>query len=295
MASCKYRFSVVPGFFIDYVEAAKENPGSKLTRQPGLGLRERTYDSDGIRSNRGTLWMRFADYVETLNRQSPPGESYKVLHLVRHGLAVHNVVMEKIGSASWKNHWSHLDGDGNLTWLDAKLTEQGIKQAKDISTFWAKASLDAGIPLPSKLYTSPLARCLETTKLVYAPVMASHNLPFAPIVKENLRERLTDHTCDKRSPRSWISANYPDYALEPSFTETDELWKADVWESDAEHQARMQTLLEEIYSSDVASFVSLSTHSYTISAILEVVGAEDFRVAEGGVATLLVKGISLRD
>jgi broad specificity phosphatase PhoE len=119
------------------------------------------------------------------------------------------------------------------------------------------------------------------------------NIPFAPVIKERLRERLTDHTCDKRSPRSWISAHYPEYVLEPGFTEADELWRADRWESDAEHQARAHALLEEVFAGSKASFVSLTTHSYTISAILEVIGAEHFRVSEGAVVTLFVRGMKL--
>jgi hypothetical protein len=102
MNSCKYRFSAVPDFFIDYVKAAKECPNSKLTRQSTLGLLERAYDTDTKPTDDRSLWTRFASYVETLNRQSQPWESYKVLHLVRHGLSVHNVVMEKVGSAAWK-------------------------------------------------------------------------------------------------------------------------------------------------------------------------------------------------
>ncbi|KAI1115903.1 histidine phosphatase superfamily [Nemania sp. NC0429] len=293
MASCKYRFSVVPGFFNDYKKAAERCPKSKLTRQPALGLLERAYDTDAKPVDDRSLWTRFASFVEALNHDSRPGESYKVLHLVRHGVSVHNVVMEKVGSAAWNSHWSHLDGDGTLTWVDAKVVDQGISQAEDLSNFWIAASRDDGVPLPSILYTSPLARCLEFTKLVYGPVMQRSNLSFAPIVKEGLRERLTDHTCDKRSSRSWISANYPEYILEPSFTEADELWQADRWESDADHQARAQTVLEEVFKNDAASFISLTTHSYAISAILSVIGAEVFRVSEGAIVTLLVKGVRL--
>ncbi|KAI0112023.1 histidine phosphatase superfamily [Nemania sp. FL0031] len=293
MASHKYRFSVVHEFFIDYVKAAEGCPDSKLTRQSGLGLLKRAYDTDLTPTDDRTPWTRFATYVGALNRQSQRSESYKVLHLVRHGVSVHNVVMETVGSAAWKNHWSHLDGDGTLTWVDAKLVDQGVSQAKDLSNFWLTASQDAGIPLPRILYTSPLARALETTKLVYGPVMASSGLSFAPIVKESLRERLTDHTCDKRSSRSWITANYPEYVLEPGFTEVDELWRADRWESDAEHQARAQTLLEEIFDNGEASFMSLTTHSYAISAILDAIGAEQFRVSEGAVVTLFVRGEKL--
>lgn len=113
--------------------------------------------------------------------------------------------------------------------------------------------------------------------------------PLQPVVKELLRERLTNHTCDKRSTKSWIVENYPDYVLEPNFSEEDVLWRADAYESAEEHMARKQDLLEDIFANDDARVVSLTTHSYAISAILEVVGAQHFRVSEGAVVPLLIK------
>ena len=53
---------------------------------------------------------------------------------------------------------------------------------------------------------------------------------------------------------------------------------------------RKQRLLEQIFSDDDSAFVSFTTHSYAISAILEVVGAPHFFVAEGAVIPLIVRG-----
>ncbi len=145
------------------------------------------------------------------------------------------------------------------------------------------------MPLPGTLYTSPLARCLETTKLVYAPIMAKHGRSFQPLVKELLRERLTDHTCDKRSTRQWITENYPAYVLDEDFEMEDTLWRADRSETNEEHVARKRQLLEDVFTNDKSTFVSLTTHSYAISAILEVVEAPHFRVSEGAMFPLLVK------
>lgn len=159
------------------------------------------------------------------------------------------------------------------------------------------------MPIPGTLYTSPLARCLETTRLVFADLLPS-SLPssssfhagrggahtsFRPIIKEALRERMTDHTCDRRASRTWIAANYPDYAIEDSFVEQDVLWRAERWELNEEHEARKHKVLEDIFATDDNQIVSLTVHSYAISAIFEAVGAPHFRVSEGSTVPLMVK------
>jgi hypothetical protein len=101
-STCSYRFSSEGGRFIDYVEAARASPQSKLTTQPNLGLLDLVHESDGGSSDEGQGWGGLARYVEHRNDKSEPGVSYKVLLLVRHGRGVHNVVMDEVGSAEWK-------------------------------------------------------------------------------------------------------------------------------------------------------------------------------------------------
>jgi hypothetical protein len=113
---------------------------------------------------------------------------------------------------------------------------------------------------------------------------------FRPIVKESLRELITDHTCDRRSTRSWIEENYPDYLIEPNFSEKDGHWTGGHWETRDEHTARKQAVLEDIFSTDENAFIGLTVHSYAISAILRAVGLPEFRVREGSSIALLVKG-----
>jgi broad specificity phosphatase PhoE len=285
-----YKFSMVPGFFVDYSELGKTIPDGKVTTQPQLGLVGQCYDTDPDPTSKDLpQWSRFARYVEHLNKNSPDGISYKLLYLVRHGIGVHNVVMEKVGSAAWKSQWSHLDGDGDLEWADAHLVDEGIKQAETLAQFWIDGVQRDGLPVPDSVYTSPLARCLETTKLVYAPVMAKCGRSLNPTVKERLRELATDHTCDKRSPRSWIAQSYPEYIIEDGFPETDTLWRSDAYETSEEHVTRKKLLLDDIFSNDRSSFISLTTHSYAISAILTIIGAPTFRVSEAAMVPIFVK------
>ncbi|KAK4123935.1 hypothetical protein N657DRAFT_656248 [Parathielavia appendiculata] len=230
----EYRFSYVPDYFVDGAEAAKTCLDFKLTAQPNLGLLERAYDNDNAPElARGDgPWAQFSRRIEWLNTNIPYGVSYKLLYLLRHGLSVHNIVMAKVGRDAWNGYWSHLEGDGELTWVDARLTEDGIKPSRT-----SRRPLDT-------LYTSPLARYLETTKLVYEPVMAKRGESLDQYSKL-LRERLTNHTCDKRSTRAH-----------------------DLYETNHEHVARKRRLLADIFANDKATFVSLTTHSCAISAVL---------------------------
>lgn len=91
----------------------------------------------------------------------------------------------------------------------------GIKRVTELGDIWLWAIRDSARPLPESVYTSPIRRCLETTRLVLADAF------------QLLRERLTDHTCDLRSTRTWIAENYPGYDIEPCLTEMDELWRSD--------------------------------------------------------------------
>lgn len=101
--SCRYKFSYIPGFFLDYVQAAERSPGSKVTTQSQLGLLSRDYDGeDSDTSQSASQWTRFESYVRHLNNHSTEGESYKLIYIIRHGFGVHNQVMERVGPQPWK-------------------------------------------------------------------------------------------------------------------------------------------------------------------------------------------------
>ncbi|KAK2062088.1 phosphoglycerate mutase [Colletotrichum caudatum] len=286
---CRHKFTILPEYFVDYYKLAERSPRGKATTQPGLGLLDKPFGDEA-----GELgakpWERFAAHVNRLNAQSPDGVDYKVLYFTRHGLGFHNVQEAKVGRVEWDSHWSHLEGDGVVTWLDAELVDTGIQQAKELSAFWAEATTTERVPFPESFYTSPLRRCLETSRLAFGALVEAKGEEFRPLIKEGLRERMTDHTCDKRSPRKWIEGAYPKYLFEPGFTEEDQLWRADRFEPMEEHIARKQRVLDEIFSTDANQFVSLTAHSYAISAILRVGGQEKFKLREGSSIALFIRG-----
>ena len=104
-----------------------------------------------------------------------------------------------------------------------------------------------------------------------------------------LRETNGLHTCDRRSSRTYIHTTYPSYRIEPGFTEKDELWAADLRESDSALDARLKVLLDDIFEHDNATFMSLTAHSGAIAGLLRVLGHREFRLVTGSVIPVLVK------
>ncbi|KAK8877073.1 phosphoglycerate mutase [Apiospora arundinis] len=314
----KYRFTTVQEIFVDYTKDVQNSPGSPATistyDQLGI-IKEKDYDQDSNPSTApSSQWERLETHVAKLNRESESHESYKVIYVVRHGRGVHNVVMDAVGP-KWKEKWALEEGatldklpdmpelpsargdkSEYISWVDSELVTKGRDQARELASDWVKWNRDNGMPIPGTIYTSPMDRCLETTVLIYGDVLQENGRNVQPVVKENLRERLTNHTCDRRKSRSWIEEKYPMCHFEPGFKENDILWKArskDPGEITAEtednHTARKQRLLEDIFDTDNSHFISLTTHSYAISAILASVGAPFFRVKEGSMLAMLIK------
>ncbi|KAG5930119.1 hypothetical protein E4U42_002855 [Claviceps africana] len=289
----RWEFRAIPGFFASHAEIAQRCADGKFVTQPNLALLPRQYptDTDAATPSLDIRdWERFAHYVRCLNRDAAPHTVYKVLYLTRHGFGYHNQKHAEVGTKAWNEHWSLLEGDGDSTWFDSFLNETGIQQVKELGQFWLDAVQNAGLPLPQSLYTSPLARCLQTTDHVFSELFKVNHAPFQPIVKEHIRERFSLHTCDFRRPRSWIENNYPGYVVEDNVTERDGFSGQTRAETDEEHYARKQKALAEIFSTDSNVFISLTVHSFAISAILQVCHGESFKVREGTSLALLVKG-----
>ncbi|KAI1416266.1 phosphoglycerate mutase-like protein [Hypoxylon sp. FL1857] len=266
-------------------------PSFRATTQPGLGLIDRAYETDATFDPEGkkTQWERLVHYLDHYNKQGRGKVVYKLLFLIRHGEGYHNVKEAEVGREAWNSHWSLLDGDGQKNWSDAHLTEKGRQQARALNAFWQESLKNPGIPAPQRYYTSPLARCLETTKLAYSGLSVPADRPFKPIVKENMREWFGKHTCDRRSTRSWIESNYPDYGIERSLTEADELWKKDHRETKEEIADRIKKLLDDIFSTDDKTLISFTAHSGFIRALYDVTGHRDVWVAAGAMVPVLIR------
>ncbi|KAF4980483.1 hypothetical protein FZEAL_3528 [Fusarium zealandicum] len=282
----KWAFKAERDIFVEIADIAHKYPAGKVFTQPSLGLIPgQQYPSDDPDAADQRDWVRLAAYVRWLNEKSLENVCYKVLYLTRHGTGVHNKMHSEVGSDAWNN------GDDEQMWFDAFLTDVGKQQARDLDVFWNNLADVDGAPLPEIIYTSPLARCLQTTSIVFPALMESHSAVFQPIVKELLRERITMHTCDFRRPRSWIAENYPDYVIEDGFTEEDGFGKEGRPETDEEHVERKHRALEDIFEdAGDSEFVSLTVHSFAIRAIQAAVGAGICKTREGTSIAMLVRG-----
>ncbi|KAI1773430.1 phosphoglycerate mutase-like protein [Hypoxylon cercidicola] len=275
-------YQTVAGYF--YHDEEPTGPGY---RAPGLGLIDRTYETDAAfdpDSNK-TQWERFVHFIEDQNRQEQGQVKYKIIFLIRHGQGYHNLKEAEVGRLAWDAEWSHMEGDGHISWSDARLTRKGREQAEELNEFWRESIRNKTVPIPQSYYTSPLARCLETTRIAYT----LPHLEFRPIVKEKLRERNGKHTCDRRSTRSWIASSYPGYVIEAGFTENDEGWRPDQRETEEEVADRVKQLLYDIFANDNNTIISITAHSGLIRALYSVTGHSDVWVAAGAMVPVLIR------
>lgn len=105
------------------------------------------------------------------------------------------------------------------------------------------------------------------------------------------------HTCDRRSTASEIAEEYPEYQFEAGFSEEDKLWDPKVRESNEHRNDRLRGLLDDIFTHDESTYISLTAHSGAITSILEVLGHRHFPLATGAVIPVLVsveKGVPSR-
>ena len=78
--------------------------------------------------------------------------------------------------------WAKLEGDGELTWFDAELTDTGKQQALAAHELWKKQVQERNMSLPQTFYTSPLRRALKTTEITFSGLSDWSGKP--PMVKE---------------------------------------------------------------------------------------------------------------
>ena len=110
-----------------------------------------------------------------------------------------------------------------------------------------------------------------------------------PTPAQSLREAIGIHTCDRRSSKSSIHAAFPTYKFEPGFPELDPLWQPDVRETDSAQEARLKSLLDDVFTHDESTFISFTSHSGSIGALLRAIKHRPFRLVTGAVIPVLVK------
>jgi broad specificity phosphatase PhoE len=281
------KYSTVPGYFLQDLNATNATTFSYTATN--FGLINQSYPTDPSNAASLTQWQRFSVLISSLNSHAAPNIEYKLLFLGRHGEGWHNAAETYYGTPAWNCYWSLLDGNATATWADPDLTSNGIAQALIAHNFWLSMIATQKIQVPQSYYTSPLYRCLTTANLTFTGLPLPRQYPFIATVKSKLREDVSEHTCDRRSNRTYIHASFPKYRFEPGFTEYDTLWTGITAEPSSAQDARSKELLDDIFSSDCDTYLSFTSHSGEIGSLLRVLGHRVFSLRTGAVIPVLVK------
>ncbi|KAL8760477.1 MAG: hypothetical protein Q9184_003341 [Pyrenodesmia sp. 2 TL-2023] len=262
------KYTTIAGYFLQ--DESSTNASTFSFLDTNFGLINRTYPTDAKYDPKGkkTQWQRFANQVFRLNREAPPGTQYKLLYMGRHGEGYHNAAESYYGTPAWNCYYSLIDGNGTVTWADARITPKGVAQALNVNAFWASQIRNQKIPVPRSYYTSPLTRCLETANLTFGGLKFPGRHPFVPIVKEFFREGISGHTCDRRGTRSYIQGAFPNYQIEAGFSETDQLWQVYHAETQLDQDIRSKTVLDDVFTNDRETYLSITSHSGEIASLL---------------------------
>ncbi|CAF9923862.1 MAG: hypothetical protein HETSPECPRED_005442 [Heterodermia speciosa] len=287
IAPRQLKYSTVTGYFL------QDDPSTNATSfnftTTNFGLIDRAYASDPQGYTHLTQWQRFRREVSQLNRVAPRGVEYKVLYMGRHGDGFHNDAQAYYGTPAWNCYYSIRDGNSTITWADAHLSALGISQAVAVNRFWKSEIGNQKIPVPQTYYTSPLTRCLQTANLTFSGLALPHRYPFRPTVKELFREGISGHTCDRRGSKTYIHNAFPGYKIEDGFTETDQLWEALHGETSVDQDIRSKKVLDDVFSTDDSTYISITSHSGEIASILRVLGHRVFPLSTGAVIPVLVR------
>lgn len=271
------------------LSACNESQLTIFQTTTNFGLINRTYPATaGLKANL-TQWQQFEAQVNALNANADLDTSYKVLFIGRHGEGYHNAAQDYYGTPAWNCYWAELNGNSTVTWFDADLTPAGIAQAQVAHDFWAREIKEQHIPYPQSYYTSPLTRCLKTANITFSGLDLPAYYPFVPTVRELFRESIDIHTCDRRSNRTYIHNLFPNYHIDPSLTEFDELWNGVTGETNDAQDARSKEVLDSVFSTDDHTWISITTHSGEAASILRVLGHQAFSLNTGAVIPILVK------
>ncbi|KAL7933133.1 histidine phosphatase superfamily [Trichoderma chlorosporum] len=289
------QYSSVTGFFL------QDDPNTDQSTfdyaNYNFGLINRTYPTDAQFDphHKKTQWQRFANYVDSLNDDCRKNKNalttYKVLFMGRHGEGWHNAAEDFYGTPAWNCYWGELDGNGTATWSDAELTPNGIQQTTKANAYYKSRFEQEGLPYFQSYYSSPLKRCLQTANLTFDSLRLPPSNPFRPTIKELFRESISIHTCDRRSTKTQIHAFAPNFLFEAGFTEDDLLWegKESMGETTAHQVARSQVVIDDVFSHDDNTWISITSHSGEIGAILTVLNHQSFSLNTGQIIPVLVK------
>ncbi|XP_010480402.1 PREDICTED: phosphoglycerate mutase-like protein 1 [Camelina sativa] len=155
-----------------------------------------------------------------------PLESCKIIHLLRHGQAVHNVEAEKDRNALLSPRL-----------FDAPLTDHGHQQVENLRERVVSSGLLKRVEL---VVTSPLFRTMQTAIGVFGNESEQPSMTSSPpiLALEVARDRNGVRPPDMRRNVSEYQTLFPTIDFSQIESEEDNLWRPDVRESEEEILAR---------------------------------------------------------
>ncbi|KZT38469.1 phosphoglycerate mutase-like protein [Sistotremastrum suecicum HHB10207 ss-3] len=259
----------VPSFFDSQASSTSSNVNDPLLIRPA-GSHE--------------AWFDFRRRFEELKGQCGEDQRVKLLWIARHGEGYHGEIVWGRTLSESQIAYACIDWWDVLA--DPLLTPVGESQAKAWNEAW-KAAVASGMPTPERWYCSPMRRTASTLELTFDSLLPPH---IRPKFIENLREHHGVHTCDKRISRTELGSLFPNFAFPDPFSEEDILWDPDHRETEEELRTRLSKAVEEVLLDGWDStFISITSHSGAIRAMLKVIGHSPVQLQTGGVIPVILK------
>ncbi|KAJ7127444.1 histidine phosphatase superfamily [Mycena crocata] len=232
-------------------------------------------------------WEKFQAQIDHLQAGADKNNSVKVFLFVRHD----DLAKEKYGNEAWDRFWSLIEGDTELIWgHDPSLTLTGRSQAELIREALEVERL-SGMPFPQRLYCSPLRRAMETSQIIFGSSPSSSQGTWRPTIIDRCRRIRGGHTCDLRRSHSEILSSFPSAAVEPDFTEHDELWHPGGVDTPETVAEQAQAILDSIFR-DPATYISVTAHGRIIAGFLRSLGISPGVLPTGGIYPVVVEAVN---
>eukprot|EP00735_Rhodelphis_limneticus_P004152 TRINITY_DN15708_c0_g1::TRINITY_DN15708_c0_g1_i1::g.18778::m.18778 TRINITY_DN15708_c0_g1::TRINITY_DN15708_c0_g1_i1::g.18778 ORF type:complete len:260 (+),score=8.94,sp/Q9FGF0/PGML1_ARATH/37.19/6e-42,His_Phos_1/PF00300.17/2.1e-20 TRINITY_DN15708_c0_g1_i1:32-781(+) len=175
----------------------------------------------------------------------------KTIHFIRHAQGLHNAAAETKGRAAYFEE----------AFFDSDLTDLGRKQVED-----CKQQLQGhGGLSPDLVVVSPLVRALNTAGGIF------HFPAHKVIVKEDTRERIGVHPCDRRRRKSELIPHYPTLDW-TEIEEEDIYWCSDKRETEEEMAVRGARFIRWLVARPEHSIVVVTHSSYLSTLFNRVLG-----------------------
>ena len=176
----------------------------------------------------------------------------KNIYCIRHGLALHNVLGQEIGSKAY-----FLE-----KCFDAPLVDKGILQAQELGKKWD--NLDK----IQKVFVSPLTRTLQTAEYIF-----KDKIGLKIIALDGIKEFPQGmETCNKRREKKELEVNFKNIDFSELDSDTDQMWREDRFETIEELEQRIEDFKKLLKKLDDENVAVVSHSSFLKQMLYGTIG-----------------------